>query len=699
MRAGGDRSPECRHDKRRLMAGWRLQMQPCRRRMARPRGAAGGVVEGALRVVKFAPVRVLCGYVPRQRFVALISASLLILSVAVPPALAFELFGRKFFESDDETLVVPDAQTYTLDITVAGGDRDLDDVVRSASSLAGEEDRPPAGTAGLIARARSDYARIVAALYTRGYYGGTVRIAIDGTPAETLRPDRELPNLVPVSVEVEPGPRFSFGVIRIEGMPTDSMTEEDEEALQLEDWELTRGEVARSGAVLAAEGRLVEVWRQRGHPRARIVTRDVVADHRSLTVDVTLVVEPGPAARFGAVQVIGTERVDPEYARWMTGIEPGEEYDPDTIRRARLRLQELGVFASVSVEEADSVGDDGLLPVTFNLSERPRRLIGGGVSYSTIDGATLQGYWMHRNLFERAESLRFDASVSRIFADGFSSDFGDLSYLLATTFRRPGVFTPDTDMTLKLAAEREFVDTYESTTFSGRAGLEHRFSETLKVSTAANVEWADIDDAFGSNEYFIVSLPSKLDIDHRDNKLEPTEGLRGTLDVEPLADVIGGTVALAARGSLSGYYAFTEDDRFVLAGRTAVGSIVGASLSDIPATRRYFLGGGGSIRGFEYRSVGPVSGGQIVGGLSFWEASAELRFRVTESIGIVPFIDAGAAYEEPYFDFSEDIFVGAGLGLRYYTPLGPLRFDLAVPVHPDWAPGEIAFYVGLGQAF
>ena len=243
------------------------------------------------------------------------------------------------------------------------------------------------------------------------------------------------------------------------------------------------------------------------------------------------------------------------------------------------------------------------------------------------------------------------------------------------------------------------MDTYESRTFGGGAGLEHRFSETLKGSSAVNVEWADIDDAFGSNTFLLVSLPSRLDYDARDDKLEPTAGLRGTLDVEPLADVLGGTLAMVAKGELSSYRALTDDGRMVVAGRLAAGSIVGASLSDIPATRRFFLGGGGSIRGFEYRSIGAMSGGTVVGGLSFWEASAEVRFRATDKIGIVPFIDAGAAYEEAYFDFAEDIYVGAGVGLRYYTPLGPLRFDVAVPVHPELDLKDIAFYVGLGQSF
>jgi translocation and assembly module TamA len=646
--------------------------------------------------VRFAPVSFLRRLVPWQRAVAFAGACLLVLSAAIP-ALAFELFGHKFFESEDETLVVADAQTYTLELTVASTDGDLTGVIRNASSLARDEKRPPAGTAGLIARALGDYARIMAALYTQGYYGGSIQIEIDGAPAETLRPDVELADPVPVRVSVDPGPLFSFGVIRIEGMPNDKMTKEDADVLDLGDWQLTQGAIARSGAVLDAERRLVDVWRQRGHPHARITTRDVVADHRSLTVDVTLIVEPGPAARFGAVQVTGTERMDPAYVRWMTGIQPGEEYDPDALERARQRLQDLGVFASVSIEEADSIGDDGLLPITFNVSERKRRLIGGGVSVSTIDGATLEGYWMHRNLFGHAESLRFDAEVSRIGAGGFSTD---VSYGLATTFRRPGVFTPDTDLTLKLAAEREFVDPYESTTISARGGLDHQFNKALSGSSAVNVEWADINDAFGNEHYYIVSLPSELDYDRRNNELDPTRGMRGTLNMEPLADVVGGTVALVARGSLSGYLSLSGGDRMVLAGRTAVGSIVGGdSLSDIPATRRFFLGGGGSIRGYEYRSIGPEVGGEVVGGRSFWETSAELRFRVTDKIGIVPFVDAGTAYDEPYFNFSEDVYVGAGLGLRYYTPLGPIRFDVAVPVSPEWSPWDVAFYVGLGQSF
>ncbi len=633
--------------------------------------------------------------IPARRFLALGVATLVFSCAATAPLFAFELFGRKFFEGKNaEVAVVSDAQPYTLDLSV-GADEEIAEAVRSVSALHRERDRPPPGTAGLLARARGDYARIMAALYARARYGGTIRILVNGEPVEAVTPDAALPDPAPVSVTVDPGPLFRFGKISIEGLPATAITEEDRNALDLEDWELTEGAEARSGGVLETEGRLVEVWRQRGHPKAKVASREIVADHRTRTVDVTLVVDPGPEAQLGTVQVTGTERVDPEFARRMTGTAPGEPYDPDTIRRARDRLQRLGVFSSVSIAEADLVGADGLLPITFNISERKRRLIGGGASYSTLEGASLEAYWMHRNLFGRAESLRFDASVSRIGAE----DLQGLNYAAATTFRKPGVLTPDTDLTLQLAGKREFVDTYESRSVSARTGLEHRFSDKLTGSTALSVERSYVEDTFGSNRYTIGSLPSKLDYDGRDNKLDPTRGLHGTLHAEPLFELERSTPALVARGSLSGYLSLADNDRTVLAGRGALGSIVGGELEDIPANRRFFLGGGGSIRGYEYRSVGPRISDEVVGGLSFWEASVEARFRVTETIGIVPFIDAGAAYAESVPEFSEDIRVGAGLGLRYFTGLGPLRFDVAVPLTPRDEDPSVAFYVGLGQAF
>ena len=270
------------------------------------------------------------------------------------PAFAFKIFGLKFFEpGDEETEVVADAQPYTLEFTVAGADEELDEAIRNASSLARDEERPPPGTAGLIARAKGDYGRILAALYADGHYGGTIRHP-GGRRSRwsSCSPTSRCPIPVAVSVAVDPGPLFHFGEIRIDGLPAEADDARRQEGAEPQRLGPDGGMEARSGAILDTEGRLVEVWRQRGHPKAERPTREIVADHRTNTLDVTLVVAPGPAAQLGPSRSTGTERMDPQFVHWMTGIKPGEPYDPDTLKRARDRLQRLGVFSSVAIVEA-----------------------------------------------------------------------------------------------------------------------------------------------------------------------------------------------------------------------------------------------------------------------------------------------------------------------------------------------------------
>lgn len=613
-------------------------------------------------------------------------------ALAGAPAAAQGFFSR-LFGSGEAAEPVPDAKPYTLDFIVA--DETLREAMEAASNLKREEARPPSGTAGLLARARGDYGRLLAALYREARYGGSVRILIDGRDPASIAPDAPLPEPVPVSVTIDPGPLFRFGQVAIEGLPPAAGDAEREAVRAFGELEIGAGDAARSSTILAAEGKLVAIWRQRGHPKARIAERQVVADHRSRTVDVTIAVAPGPQAAFGAVAATGAERTDPDFVVRQTGIRPGDPYDPDTLERAKERLRRLEVFSSVAVEEAEFLDAAGGLPVTFRLAERKPRVVGGGASFSTVDGAGVEAYWAHRNLFGRAERLRLEAEASRIGADGPQ----DINYAVGATFVKPGVLTPDTDVTLFAGARREFVDAYERRSILARIGLAHRFSEALSGEIGVAAERSRVEDVFGRRDHMILSLPSQLAYDSRDDKLDPTEGVNARLGLEPFHDLRGGATAVAATVSAATYRAFGEDDRFVLAGRVAAGSVAGAALAEVPADRRFFLGGGGSIRGYAYRNVGPRRDGEVVGGLSFWETSLELRARLTERFGLVPFVDFGAAYEEAVPDFSEGVRVGAGLGIRYHTPLGPLRLDVAKALDPGRGDPGFAVYLGLGQAF
>ena len=232
------------------------------------------------------------------------------------------------------------------------------------------------------------------------------------------------------------------------------------------------------------------------------------------------------------------------------------------------------------------------------------------------------------------------------------------------------------------------------------AGFTRKFDDKLTGSAGLEVEHSTITDAFGTNSYLLISVPLELVQDARDDRLNPTSGYRALVNVTPTFDTNNSTGFVSVSGSLSGYAAIDDDKRFVLAGRVAAGSILGADLAEVPADRRFFLGGGGSVRGYAYRNIGPrLATGAVTGGLSFVEASAEARIGVTETIGVVPFVDLGAVAASEDFSNLQDPSVGVGVGVRLLTPVGPLRVDVAVPLDPQPGDPDVGFYAGLGQAF
>jgi translocation and assembly module TamA len=621
------------------------------------------------------------------RYLAFAAAALLI-SVRAD---AFELFGYHLFgeNTSESGQIAPGALTYTVAFKITPADDSLEEALKDASILHFLRPKGAADSAALLVRAEADVPRLVAALYADGRYGGIVRITIAGRPLDSISPGTRLGSAgtaIPVVVAVEPGRRFVFGDVRID---------QPAPAGDPADVDLVRGEAAGSGKILAAEVRLVDGWRRRGHPFAKVASRDVVADHATGRVDVTLTVIPGPDADFGEVAVDGTERVDPEFVRDQTAIRPGSRYTPVAIEDAGERLRRLGVFDSVRVNEAAKTDRAGRLPVTVTVSERKPRFIGATASWSSIDGAELEAYWGHRNLFGRAERLRIGFAVSQV--DTLS--VGDLTYRAEASFLKPGVLDIDTDLFADVTLLREHPDPYLSESATAKVGLTHRFSKTLSGSLGVEVSLSTVDDAFGTNDYVLVGLPGTITYDSRDNPLDATRGIRAHMLVEPFYEAERSNAFVLSRGDLYGYRSLDDAGRLVAATRLSAASFVGADLEDIPANRRFFGGGGGSIRGYAYRNVGPRRGGEVVGGRSMVETSAELRYRVNDTFGVVPFIDAGAVSTELYPGSDTKVKVGVGIGLRYFTILGPIRFDFAVPLDPESGDGDFAIYAGLGQVF
>lgn len=612
---------------------------------------------------------------------------------APAPARAIELFGIRLFEPPPEPQ--PGEVAYTVTFNAETEDSGLANRLRNASQLYDQRSQFSPGSAALIATARGDYQRILGALYSEGRYGGTISIHIDGLEAADLPLDTELGSSTTVDIAVRPGAAYLFDDIAIENRPgpvpgdlTVPPTPEEHG--------LVPGNVAKSGVIVASEGALLSSWRELGHPLPEVAHRRVSAYHERDAIDVDIAINPGRAAVFGKTTVTGTDRMDPDFVAYYADIPEGAQFDPDTIERAEKQLRRLEVFSASRIIEGDRVRDDGSLPLEIAVVERKRRVFGGGASISTLDGAAVEGYWRHRNLFGRAEKLSLDARVGGIDAQ----DPDEYNYYVGATFKKPGVFTPYTDLDATIYAEQESPDTFRSRGFGGQIGFTHRVNRHLTVGLAGAYEYSSIDQTtVGDGEFNFFSLPAFARWDNTDNELDPSKGFRVFANVEPFYESNYQNAGVISEVDARVYQGFA-DKRLILAGRAAFGSIAGAPLQETPANRLYFAGGGGSIRGYPYKGVGPVdANGDVYGGRSMFVASAEARVRVTPSIGIVPFVDVGNAFTSELPDFDEPLKVGVGVGARYYTGFGPIRLDVAVPLDPFDGDPNVAFYIGLGQAF
>ncbi|AZO00501.1 outer membrane protein assembly factor [Mesorhizobium sp. M9A.F.Ca.ET.002.03.1.2] len=632
------------------------------------------------------------GTAPRRVFSHALLLALLCSTALVAEtgnASAFEIFGIKLWgSSEDEDADIVDPLRYSVTIEAPDADKDLVKKLENASALKGDEERPVAGSLGLLAKARGDRDQLIAALYADARYEGVVTITIEGKPLDDLPPDAEFsgPQPIPVVIDVATGPKFTLGDIRLEG---------DAAGLASADFGLIAGGDAGSGAVLKAEASIVRALKEEGRPLAKVTGREIVADHATSTLDVTLTVAAGPVAGYGDTTVEGTEKVDRDFTEYMTGLKRGRQYSPEEIDDARDRLLGLEVFNSVTLKEADSLDADGNIPIGVEVSERKPRYFGLGGTFSNTEGLGLEGYWGHRNLFGRAEKLRIEGKISGIGSNALT----ELNYNAGIMFEKPGVVGPASKFFAGVKTVFEHPDAYDHFSVKGNTGLSYELDKQQTVSAEVALDYSRIEDSFGKHTYLIASVPLQYVYDNRDNRLNPTKGFRVLAYVEPSYDILSGAAFVKLRGEGSAYQSLDTASKFVFAERVAIGSIVGAGLQDVPADRRFYAGGGGSVRGYAYQGIGPKDiDDQPIGGLSLFETSVEMRIAVTDTIGVVPFVDAGTVSTEEFPNFS-DMKVGAGVGLRYITPFGPLRIDAAVPLNRDPDDPRFGIYAGIGQAF
>lgn len=576
-----------------------------------------------------------------------------------------------------------------LEIRVAGEEEGLDNKIRNTSLVAGAlgEDR----TTGqdVLAAARGDYARILGLLYDEGYYDGTVDILLDGVEASAVAP-LDAPEVVQrVVISVDPGRIFRFSRAEIAPVAPGSEVSED----------YAPNKVAGTGTMRSAALAGVKDWRNYGHAKADIGGQEIIADHDTRRVDSRIALDPGPAVTFGQMNVAGNKRLSERRLRKIAGFPEGERFDPEELETVRKRLRRSGVFSAITLQEADVLKVDDSMDIDLTVVEQKTRRIGAGFELSTTDGALVSAYWMHRNLLGGGERLRVDAKVKDI-----GSQTSDRDDEVTIRLDRPATFTADTTAYVEIEAARMREEDYDENTASLGFGLNHIFNDQLTVNTELEFQYSRVFDGDDDKTDFqVLALPSEIIWDKREEPNNAKRGFYLSGEVQPFLGFEDTGSGVKALGEGRVFRSFGEDDKFTLAGRARAGTILGSEIEETPRNYLFFSGGGGTVRGHPYQELGvnviEGSDGTIkTGGMSVANATAEIRFQVREKIGLVAFADYGQVWSESGFGGDSGSHSGAGLGVRYDTPVGPLRLDVAAPVTGDTDNG-VQFYLGLGQAF
>ncbi|EJF98176.1 hypothetical protein MEI_00675 [Bartonella vinsonii subsp. arupensis Pm136co] len=622
------------------------------------------------------------------------------------PLAAFEFFGIPLFgqKKTNSSSYNGTEKFYKVNVIApSGAPPEGVKIVKAVSSLIADQGKA-FSSSGLLAKARSDYRAILSALYADGRYGGVISIQINGLEAADLSPVTQLPAQSNIVIMIDAGPQYIFNVAGIDKVAP-AVKYKINRMPTMEELGYKVGTVAKSESILKAERWAVEGWRRQGYAKAKVVKSEVVADHAAHLIDARISVDPGKEAYYGPLNVRNVSkkpRIDSSYIAWMTGLKVGQKYDSDALVKANERLARLNVFRAVNIREADTINPDGSLPLTLVLEERKPRRFGAGGSYSTLDGAGFESYWMHNNLFGHAEHLKIETKISGIGSNKEESyNLKNFDYLLGGTFIKPGIFTPDTDFRSELKIQQDVLDNYTTKAIKGKLGITHIFNGNLSGQVAVEVSNGYSRDIyFGSRNFTTIGLPSSIIYDSRNNKFNATKGLYGEVFVEPFYEMRSHNFVAKMTVEGRSYWTLDEKERFVFAARAKLGTILGSDKAQVPSDTLFFAGGGGSVRGYAYRNIGfKTDNDAVVGGRALVEGTAELRFSLNDKIGLVSFLDGGIVGERARFDFSQNIKWGAGIGGRYMTGLGPLRVDLAFPLKREKGDPRIGFYVGIGQAF
>jgi translocation and assembly module TamA len=520
-------------------------------------------------------------------------------------------------------------------------------------------------------------ARALAWLRSEGYYAAAVTPLASETP-----PSAQL--------AIALGPRFTFAAPRIEwrGEPPGLDVARDVDTALAP---IATGGPARAALVLQAEGDTIAALQHSGYAEAAAQERRVVVDHASAEVAVEFRLSAGERVRLGRLRAEPSDVLRPGFVDGLQNWQTGDVYSPDAMARLRRDLTATGAISTVSTSLA-APSEDGSRDVVAAIEPARRNAYELGVSYSTTEGAGLQAEWTRRNLTGRADSLTLAATLAEM----------QLGVSVALT--RPHAAGLGHAATFGASADREMLEAYTRQGVALFASVDA--STRLRTATSYGLRLSadEYDDVSGDiTDAIVLSGFADWRHDTSEFSLDPRDGAITEFRIEPSVSTGDETLAFVrATAEARAYKSFGANDRLTLAARARAGWLeaVSGSADDVPPDRRFYAGGGGSVRGYEYNSIYPAERdllGLSPGGQGVVEGSVEARWRFDDRWGAAAFVDAGTAFDD--WGEASDLSWGAGFGARYDLGFAPLRIDVAFPLDENESSDDFALYISLGQAF
>lgn len=567
-------------------------------------------------------------------------------------------------------------------LIVEGLEQVEDDLLRErflqASVLEDDDDRE-ANAAQLDRRVRADAALLSELLRSRGYYDARVTPAVELTNGGIL-----------VRLQAQPGPLYRFTEVSLPGL---EQAGEDADLLR-ESFAVREGEPVIAEDVIAAGIALKVALGRRGYALAEVGEQDIEVDHERQTARLVLPVAPGPVQQFGEIRVTGSPAFSSAHVRRIARFDKGERFRQSRVDDLRRALVATGLVSSVEVRVTPAA-DGRTVDLDVKLQPAPMRTVAGELGYGTGEGLRAEASWQHRNFFnpEGAVTVR--------------GVLGTQEQLAAVSLRRNNFRARDQVLNIQASAGHVERDAFEARTLQLLANIERQsnfiWQKKWTWSVGAELVATDERDTIAATgeerrrTFFIGALPLSLLYDGSDDLLNPSRGFRLGGRVSPELSLQGSTFSyVRAQIDASAYRPLK--DNVVAAGRLRLGTIAGAERDRIAPSRRFYAGGGGSVRGYGYQRLGPRDiNGDPIGGRSLAEFSLEARVRLGD-FGVVPFLDGGTLSTDMIPSF-RDWQLGAGIGARYYSSFGPIRLDIGTPLNRREGDSRIAVTVSLGQAF